>query len=58
MFQAEDPGGAVPEEDDKAKAVEAEPADPAPAETEAEPSNNDIGAADIRIDLSRIGGQK
>lgn len=59
VFQAEDPGGAVPEEDDKAKVVEAEPADAAPTETEAEPSNaNDIGGAGIRIDLSRIGGQK
>lgn len=59
MFQAEDPGGAVPAEDDKAKVVEAEPADAAPTETGAEPSNeNDIGAAGIRIDLSRIDGQK
>jgi len=59
VFQAEDPGGAVPEEDDKARVVEAEPAAAAPTETEAEPSNeNDIEGAGIRIDLSRIGGQK
>jgi len=39
--------------------VEAETADAAPTETEAETSNpNDVGGAGIRIDLSRIGGQK
>lgn len=60
VFQAQDPGGAIADTSDKAKAVEAEPADDAaPAESEAEPSNaNDIEAAGIRIDLSRIGGQK
>lgn len=59
VFQAADPGGALPEGDNTANVVEAEPADAAPAETEAEPPNtNNIGAAGIRIDLSRIGGQK
>ncbi|MBB4235834.1 conjugal transfer protein TraH [Rhizobium esperanzae] len=61
VFQAQDPRGAITETSDKAKAVEAEAeaADAAPVEKEAEPSNpNDIGAAGIRIDLSRIGGQK
>lgn len=59
VFQVEDPGGAVPEKDDKARVVEAEPADAPPTETEAEPSNaNDVAGAGIRIDLSRIGGQK
>ena len=59
MFQAQDPGGAIAETRDKAKVVEAEPADAVPAESEVEPSNaNDIGTAGIRIDLSRISDQK
>jgi hypothetical protein len=57
VFQAQDPSGAIAETGDKAKA--AEPADAVSPESEAEPSNpNNIGAAGIRIDLSRIGGQK
>ena len=59
VFQAADPGGSVPERDDKAGLVEAEPADAAPTETAAENSNpDDVGEAGIRIDLSRTGGQK
>jgi hypothetical protein len=59
VFQAQDPGGAIAGTGDKVKAVEAEPADAALAESEAETSNaKDVGSADIRIDLSRIGGQK
>lgn len=59
VFQAADPGGALPQEGNKAKVVEAEPADAAPTRTEAEPSNaSDVAGAGIRIDLSRIGGQK
>jgi hypothetical protein len=59
VFQAQDPGGAIAGTGDKVKAVEAKPADAALAESEAETSNaKDVGSADIRIDLSRIGGQK
>lgn len=59
VFQAQDPGGAIAGTTEKAEAAEEEPADAAPVESEAEPSDaNDIGTAGIRIDLSRIGGQK
>ncbi|MFS2152488.1 TraH family protein [Rhizobium sp. Rhizsp42] len=58
VFQSDDPG-AIAETNDNAKAAEPEPADAAPAESEAEPLNpKDIGTAGIRIDLTRIGGQK
>ncbi len=56
VFQAADPGGALPDEGDKAKVVEAEPADPAPASESEPPNTSDIDGASIRIDLSRIGG--
>lgn len=59
VFQAQDPGSAIAGTTEKAEAAEEEPADAAPVESEAEPSDaNDIGTASIRIDLSRIGGQK
>lgn len=58
-FKARIRGGAVPEVDSKAKGVEEEPAEPAPAVSESEPPNtSDIDGASIRIDLSRIGGQR
>jgi len=38
VFQAQDPGGAIADTSDTAKVVEPEPADAAPAESEAEPS--------------------
>ncbi len=59
VFQAQDPGGAIAGTTEKAETAEEEPADAAPVESEAEPSDaNGIGTASIRIDLSRIGGQK
>lgn len=59
VFQAEDPGGAIAEQGDRAKAVEPGPADETPSESEAVPSTEkEVGTAGIRIDLSRIGGQK
>lgn len=59
VFQAEDPGGAIPDQKEEAKDAADEPADAAPSQREAElPDEKEIGAAGIRIDLSRIGGQK
>ncbi len=59
VFQAQDPGGDIAETSVEVKAAEAESADDAAAESEAGSSNaNDSEAAGIRIDLSRIGGQK
>ncbi|MBW9116384.1 conjugal transfer protein TraH [Rhizobium cauense] len=59
VFQAQDPGGVIANHSDEVKAPEAQPADDAPVKSEAEPSDaSDIEAAGIRIDLSRIGGQK
>lgn len=56
VFQAEDPGGAVVQKsEDGHDAEEAPEADATPEEKE-EPSKPDD--ADIRIDLTRIGGQK
>ncbi|TCP76486.1 MULTISPECIES: TraH family protein [unclassified Rhizobium] len=59
VFQAEDPGGAianqvVPFEHDAIKKVDAE----APSQADAEPLKDiRLGAAGMRIDLSRIGGE-
>lgn len=59
VFQAEDPGGAIADQKEEAKDAADEPADAAPSQSEAElPDEKEIGAAGIRIDLSRIGGQK
>lgn len=56
VFQVEDPGGAVVQESEHGdEAEEAPEADATPQEKE-EPSTPDD--ADIRIDLTRIGGQK
>jgi hypothetical protein len=59
VFQAEDPGGAIIDQKENAKDTAAAPDEAEPPESEQEPSDGkDIGAAGIRIDLSRIGGQK
>ncbi len=55
VFQVEDPGGNIAGQKDAAE----EPADAAPSPGEAgSPTEMDIGTAGIRIDLSRIGGQR
>ncbi|MBY3179701.1 conjugal transfer protein TraH [Rhizobium leguminosarum] len=61
VFQADDPGGALAnQEEPRAVKSEADTVDAgAPLPTEAEPSDEKkIGAAGIRVDLSRIGGQQ
>jgi len=59
VFQAQDPVATIAGTTEKAEAAEEGLADAAPVQSEAEPSDaNDIGTAGIRIDLSRIGGQK
>ena len=59
VFQAQDPGGAIAPQGDKAKPVEPEPAEATTAESGPAPADEkQVGGAGIRIDLSRIGGQK
>lgn len=59
VFQAEDPGGTIVDRRQDAPVTSNEPADATPAESEAEPSDDrEIGSAGIRVDLSRIGGEK
>jgi hypothetical protein len=59
VFQAQDPGGAITDQKEDAKDAAAIPQEDARPETEQEPSEvKDVGTAGIRIDLSRIGGQK
>ncbi|MCA2380128.1 conjugal transfer protein TraH [Agrobacterium genomosp. 3 str. RTP8] len=61
VFQAEDPGGALSnQKETRADKSEADTVDAgAPLQTEAEPSDEKkIGAAGMRVDLSRIGGQQ
>jgi hypothetical protein len=59
VFQAEDPGGEVAVQKETLKDAAEEPGDAAPAQSEAAvPEEKDVGTAGIRIDLSRIGGQK
>lgn len=59
VFQAPDPGGAIAKQGDTAKAEEPVAADATPVQSEAQPDDEkDVGTAGIRIDLSRIGGQK
>ncbi len=59
VFQAEDPGGAianqvVPVKQDAIEGVDAE----APSQVDGEPSKDmTLGAAGMRVDLSRIGGK-
>uniref|UniRef100_UPI0031016E69 TraH family protein n=1 Tax=Neorhizobium sp. EC2-8 TaxID=3129230 RepID=UPI0031016E69 len=59
VFQAEDPGGALAnQEGPRADESEAETvAAGAPLQADAEPDEKKIGTAGIRVDLSRIGGQ-
>jgi len=59
VFQAEDPGGTVVDRRQAATDAAVEPADATPSLSEGEPSDEtEVGTAGIRVDLSRIGGQK
>nr|WP_299499026.1 TraH family protein [uncultured Rhizobium sp.] len=63
VFQAEDPGGTIVDWRQGALDTADEPADEladaTPSQIEADPSDEkEIGTAGIRVDLSRIGGQK
>lgn len=59
MFQAEDPGGTIVDRRQAAPDTAEEPAAATPSQSAAEPSDEtEVGTAGIRVDLSRIGGQK
>ena len=59
VFQAEDPGGTIVDRRQGAPDTADEPADTTPSQSEAEPlDEKEVGTAGIRVDLSRIGGQK
>jgi hypothetical protein len=59
VFQAEDPGGTIVDRKEIAPDATDEPADATPSQIEADPSDEkEVGTAGIRVDLSRIGGQK
>ena len=59
VFQAEDPGGAIVDRKESVPDITDAPAGTTPSQSEAERSDEkEIGAAGIRVDLSRIGGQK
>lgn len=59
VFQAEDPGGTIVDRRQAALDNADEPADATPSQIEADSSDEtEVGTAGIRVDLSRIGGQK
>jgi len=59
VFQVEDPGGTIVDRKEVSLDVADTPIDAKASQREAEPSDEkEVGAAGIRIDLSRIGGQK
>lgn len=59
VFQAEDPGGTIVDRKEVSSDAADKPADANPSQSEAEPSDEgEVGTAGIRVDLSRIGGQK
>lgn len=59
VFQAEDPGGTIVDRRQAAPYNADEPADATPFLSEGELSDKaEVGTAGIRVDLSRIGGQK
>lgn len=59
VFQAEDPGGTIVDRRQAAPDTADEPADATPSQIEADPlDEKEVGTAGIRVDLSRIGGQK
>ena len=59
VFQAEDPGRTIVERKEVSLDAADKPADANPSQSEAEPlDEKEIGTAGIRVDLSRIGGQK
>ncbi|MGM4884556.1 MULTISPECIES: TraH family protein [Rhizobium] len=60
VFQADDPGGAIINQTELKDGGETEFVDEAtPSQTDAEPQElEEVGKAGMRIDLSRIGGQK
>ncbi|MDP2118300.1 MAG: TraH family protein [Hoeflea sp.] len=59
VFQAEDPGRAIVDRKESVPDITDAPAGATPSQSEAERSDEkEIGAAGIRVDLSRIGGQK
>ena len=59
VFQAEDPGGTIVDRKNVSLDAADTPADAKPSQSEAESSvEKEIGTAGIRVDLSRIGGQK
>ena len=59
VLQAEDPGGTIVDRRQGAPDTADEPADTTPSQSEAEPlDEKEVGTAGIRVDLSRIGGQK
>ncbi|CCM80104.1 MULTISPECIES: TraH family protein [Rhizobium] len=59
VFQAEDPGGPITNQAEPNDGGETEPADEeTPAQTDVEPrESQEVGKAEMRIDLSRIGGK-
>ena len=59
VFQAEDPGGTIVDRKEVSPDAADKPADATASQSEVEPSNEgEVGTAGIRVDLSRIGGQK
>ena len=59
VFQAQDPGGTIVDRKEVSSDAADKPADANPSQSEGEPlDEKEVGTAGIRVDLSRIGGQK